>query len=218
MSGHQPAGPHNRGSKNPYRNTWTFLVVAFVVFGATVFVLSSFDLLPDSSLRGTTAPTASDTKNADALTGAVLPEKIEIPKIKLSATVANPTTTDADVLDKDLLYGAVRYPTSGGLGANGQNVVLFGHSSYLPVVHNQAYKLFDGIQNLTKGDQILVTGNGTVYVYQVDTVASADAETDGIPLTVSGNQLTLVTCDSFKTKSDRFVVVAHLVNRYPAAS
>lgn len=217
MSGNPHAQPH-RGSKNPYRTPWTFLVVAFVVFGATVFVLSSFDLLPDSSLAGTFAPSTADTRTQDAITGAVLPEKVEIPKIKLSATVANPTTTDADVLDKDLLYGAVRYPSSGTLGADGQNVVLFGHSSYLPVVHNQAYKLFDGIQDLAAGDQILVTGGGKVYVYQVDTVASANAQTDGIPLTVTGSKLTLVTCDSFKTKSDRFVVVAHLVDRYPAGS
>jgi LPXTG-site transpeptidase (sortase) family protein len=198
---------------------WTFFVLAFVVFGATVMVLSSFDLLPDNSLSGTTTPTLSDSqKQAEAVGAQVLPEKIEIPKLKLTATVANPTTTNADVLDQDLLYGAVRYPTSGTLGSEGQNVVLFGHSSYLPVVHNQAYKTFDGIQTLAKGDQILVTGAGKTYVYEVETVAQANAQTDGVPLTVSGNKLTLVTCDSFKTKSDRFVVIAHLVESYPSAS
>jgi LPXTG-site transpeptidase (sortase) family protein len=214
MSGKSPVKPR-RGVQKMYARKWIFLVLAFVVFGATVFVLASFDLLPDPSLNGSNAPIA--TKDAVS-GGTVLPEKIEIPKLKLTATVANPTTTDADILDKDLLYGAVRYPTSGSLGAQGKNVVLFGHSSYLPVVHNQAYKLFDGIQTLAHGDQILVTGGGTTYVYEVETVASANAQTDGIPLSVEGSKLTLVTCDSFKTKSDRFVVIAHLVDSYPSAS
>jgi LPXTG-site transpeptidase (sortase) family protein len=200
-----------------YTRKWTFIVVAFVIFGATVMVLSSYDLLPDTT-KGT-APTLSDAQRAAETQGSqVLPEQISIPKIGLSATVANPTTTNADVLDKDLLYGAVRYPTSGTLGADGTNVVIFGHSSYLPVVHNQAYKTFDGIQNLVKGDRILVTGAGTTYVYEVELVANANTAGATIPLQVEGNKLTLVTCDSFKTKSDRFVVMAHLVERYPSAT
>jgi LPXTG-site transpeptidase (sortase) family protein len=198
---------------------WTFFALAFVVFGATVLILSSFDMLPDPSKAGTTAPTLTESEKQGEAAGVVaLPEKISIPKLKLEATVANPTTTNAQTLDQDLLYGAVRYPTSGNLGVEGQNVVLFGHSSYLPVVHNQAYKTFDGIQNLAHGDQILVTGAGKTYVYEVETVAAANAQTDGIPLSVTGNKLTLITCDSFATKSDRFVVIAHLVESYPSAS
>ncbi|MDB5195413.1 MAG: Peptidase sortase-like protein [Parcubacteria group bacterium] len=214
------ATPHtaqNKGIIGPRK--WIFLVLAFVVFGGTVMALSSFDLLPDSSLSGATAPTLTESqKQAEVASTQVLPEKIEIPKLKLVATVANPTTTNATILDKDLLYGAVRYPSSGTLGAAGQNVVLFGHSSYLPVVHNQAYKTFDGIQTLAHGDQILVTGAGKTYVYEVETVAQANTQNAGIPLTVDGNKLTLVTCDSFATKSDRYVVIAHLVESYPSAS
>lgn len=200
-----------------YARKWTFLALSFVIFGVTIVALSSFDLLPDG-MTGS-APALTDSQKAAESAGTVvLPERIEIPKLKLSATVANPTTTNADVLDQDLLYGAVRYPTSGTLGVEGQNVVLFGHSSYLPVVHNQAYKTFDGIQNLQKGDQILVTGAGKTYTYEVELVASANTQGASIPLSVTGNKLTLVTCDSFKTKSDRFVVIAHLVGSYPSAS
>lgn len=205
-----------QNGRNRTVKAWTYLVVSFVVFGATVLVLSSFDLLPDTEKAGTAAPTLTAAQQqAEAQGAVVLPETVTIPKLDLTATVANPTTTNADVLDKDLLYGAVRYPTSGTLGAAGQNVVLFGHSSYLPVVHNQAYKTFDGIQNLAHGDQILVTGAGKTYVYEVETVAQANAQEDGIPLQVEGSKLTLVTCDSFATKSDRFVVIAHLVGSHP---
>ena len=217
MASNQHGTKPQRGRRSVYAS-WMFYVIAFIVFGATVLVLSSFDLLPDAATGGAPAPTLTENQKQAETAGQVLPEKVSIPKLGLTATVANPTTTNAEVLDKDLLYGAVRYPTSGMLGGDGQNVVLFGHSSYLPVVHNQAYKTFDGIQNLAHGDQILVTGNGTTYVYEVETVAQASAERDGIPLQVSGSKLTLVTCDSFASKSDRFVVVAHLVGSHPAAS
>lgn len=192
---------------------WSFLAFAFVIFGTTVLALSGLDLLPDTSKTGTQAPVLTEQQQQSEVAGAaVLPEKISIPKINLSVTVANPTSTNAQVLDNDLLYGAVRYPTSGSLGENGKNVVIFGHSSYLPVVHNQAYKAFDGIQTLAHGDQILVTGAGKTYVYEIETVAQANTQNDGVPLTVEGSKLTLVTCDSFATKSDRFVVIAHLVS------
>lgn len=204
-TGHQRTVPQTA-------NKLTFVALAFVIFGASVLALAGLDLLPNSA--GSVAPVAQ----APASAGVVLPEKIEIPKLSLSANVSNPDTTDAATLDQELLYGAVRYPTSGSLGAPGKNVVVFGHSSYLPVVRNQAFKTFDGIQTLVKGDKILVTGAGTTYVYEVETVASANANRDGIPLTVSGSKLTLVTCDSFATKSDRFVVIAHLIDSYPSAS
>lgn len=216
MTGNQHGTTAHTGAPRTNVKKPLFFAVAFVVFGASVMALSAFDLLPSGTL-GEEAPRSLG--DSQASTGQIiLPEKIEIPALDLTATVANPTTADPDVLDANLTRGAVRYPTSGTLGANGTNVVIFGHSSYLPVVHNQAYKTFDGIQDLKKGQEILVTGGGRTYVYQVETVASASASRDAIPLSVSGNKLTLVTCDSFKTKSDRFVVIAHLVESYPNAS
>ncbi len=193
-------------------NKLKFVALTFVIFGATVLALAGLDLLPNGSQS---TPRVAESRSSVTM---VLPERIEIPKLSLQANVSNPTTTDVAILDKELLYGAVRYPTSGSLGAPGKNVVVFGHSSYLPVVRNPAYKTFDGIQNLLAGDKILIMGAGTTYVYEVETVASANANRDGIPLTVEGSKLTLVTCDSFATKSDRFVVTAHLVNSYPAST
>jgi LPXTG-site transpeptidase (sortase) family protein len=93
-------------------------------------------------------------------------------------------------------------------------MVLFGHSSYLPVVHNLAYKTFDGIQNLTAGKVVTVYSADTAYTYRVRTVTKESATTAGIPLQVSGRVLTLSTCDSFGEKTDRFVVVADFVDSY----
>jgi len=201
---------------------WSFLVAFLVVFLISVGGLNAADLLPDApgTPRVTNTPEAQAPSAATVSQATVgeLPMKVEIPAIHLSATVANPSALDTEVLDNDLLYGAVRYPTSGTLGVDGTNVVLFGHSSYLPIVHNQAYKTFDGIQTLKQGDQIMVSSGTKTYVYAVDTVSQANTATDGIPVTVTGSKLTLVTCDSFATKSDRYVVMASLVESYPSGA
>ena len=145
---------------------------------------------------------------------AELPTKIEIPKINLSAVVVNPTITTVAVLDKELLKGAVRYPTSAKLGEDG-NVVLFGHSSYLPVVGNQAYKTFNEIQKLVEGDMITVYSSGTTYTYRVRSTTKEKADdTTAIPLSIAGKVLTLVTCNSFAAKEDRFVVTADFVESH----
>lgn len=198
---------------------WSFFVIVVLVFVATCGMLSALDLLPTSS--------QTLKARADVVTGPVslakddvaseFPTKISIPSLDLETIVSNPTSASLPVLDALLLKGAVRYPTSGLLGTKGSNVVIFAHASYLPIVKNQAYKAFNGIQNLKQGEKIYVSGKDRTFVYLVETVAKADASNAGVPLTVEGNKLTLITCDSFASKNDRFVVIAVLVESYPTA-
>lgn len=207
-----------------YGRKWSFLAVFFVIFCASTILLGRFDLLPDVSTAAASpvvavAETAS-TVSASTTSVAALPEfptKIEIPAIKLSATISNPTTTDISVLDEALLSGAVRYPTSAKLGETG-NIVVFGHSSYLPVVNNQAYKTFDGIQKLAVGDLVMVSSSDTSYTYRVQSVAKESANDAVIPLAVTGRVLTLATCNSFGAKTDRFVVTADFVESHPIST
>ena len=197
---------------------YRFFGLSVLMFLVTLFVLARFDLLPNAPVADTSplvaAPVVALSTSPVTKTAVVeSPVHIEIPKIGVSASVSNPTSTDISVLDNELLSGAVRYPTSAKLGEDG-NVVIFGHSSYLPIVRNQAYKTFDGIQNLAKGDTITVTSEGAAYTYAVRTVEKADANSAAIPLSVSGKVLTLATCDSFGTKTSRFVVTADFVESH----
>lgn len=137
----------------------------------------------------------------------VLPTHIVIAKLGIDLPVQNPTTTDVQALDNILASAVVRYPQSGALNST-TNVLIFGHSSYLPVVHNKLYKAFNGIQNLNYGDEIKVQSGDTTYVYKVFNVRKASAEDDEIALQTGKRQITLLTCDSFGKKSDRFVVEA----------
>ncbi|MDO8407710.1 MAG: sortase [bacterium] len=203
-----------------YGRKWAFLALFLLVLAGSVAMLARLDLLPgSSSTKATESAVALDTvapaaRVALRATVAESPVKIKIPAIGLSATVANPTATDNATLDAWLLKGAVRYPTSAKLGEDG-NVVLFGHSSYLPIVHNLAYKTFDDIQKLSAGDVITVSSSDTAYTYRVRSVVKMNANDGVIPLSVEGRVLTLATCNSFATKSDRFVVTADFVESHP---
>ena len=198
---------------------WSFFGIVVMVFIASYGVLATFDLLPNASSTPQAradAVLAPGTK-AQVTVASEFPTKIVIPSLDLETIVSNPTSASLPVLDALLLKGAVRYPTSGLLGTKGSNVVIFAHASYLPIVQNQAYKAFNGIQNLKVGEKIYVSGKDRTFVYFVETVAKADANNAGVPLSVEGNKLTLITCDSFASKNDRFVVIAVLVESYPIA-
>ena len=196
-----------------------FLGLFVLVFSLSTLVLGVLDLLPNVPFTTTLATVSEELaqSSSSSLATTVLPVeepiKIEIGRIGLATTIANPTTTNVAVLDELLLKGAVRYPTSAKLGEEG-NVVLFGHSSYLPIVNNQAFKSFNGIQKLKQGDLITVYASGAVYTYAVRTVTKESADDAVIPLTGTGRVLTLATCNSFGEKSDRFVVTADLVESH----
>lgn len=209
-----------RVGRQAYAKKWSFFGISAAIFIVSVAILGSLDLLPSplppkpAVAVATTSEVPLAVNDVQAIKVVELPVKIEILKINLSATIANPMTTDIAALDAELLKGAVRYPTSAKLGEVG-NVVLFGHSSYLPIVGNQAYKTFNGIQKLITGDVVTVYSAGTAYTYRVRSVMKESAASDaGIALDVSGRVLTLATCDSFGKKSDRFVVTADFVESH----
>ena len=208
-----------------YARKWNFLVVFTIAFFVSVGMLAKLDLLPEmrsaqvvAAAAAATSPTVSLSASESKLVTVELPTKIAIPAINLSASVVNPTTTDIETLDKSLFSGAVRYPTSARLGETG-NVVLFGHSSYLPIVNNQAYKTFNGIQKLVAGDTITVYSAGAAYTYRVRSVAKENAASNtGISLATASRVLTLVTCNSFAAKEDRFVVTADFVESHSVSA
>lgn len=208
-----------RAAQGAWAVKFQFLVAFLGVLFVTLTGLIALDWVPDAPtpvdpVAKTVADLSPDAGAAFVSTAGEQPVKITVPTINLNATISNPTSVNVETLDQYLLTGAVRYPTSALLGQNG-NVILFGHSSYLPIVHNQAYKTFDGIQDLKAGDLITVYSSDRVYTYAVDTVSRENVTTGAIPLTNDGKQhLTLATCDSFATKSDRFVVSATLVESH----
>lgn len=199
-----------RASRTAYAAKGWYLATVAGVFACTVALAAALDLLPERAAAEQLAAAPALVTAPVQVTAPELPTEIEIPALERTIQIENPVTTDIATLDRALLRGIVRYPTSAKLGEDG-NVILFGHSSYLPVVRNPMFKAFNGIENLEKGERIIVRGSGHEFVYAVETVVQADANADAIPLAVEGRKLTLATCDSFGTPSDRFIVTATLV-------
>ena len=202
-----------------------FLMVFFVVILLTYAFLYIIDFLPEpvgteaakkaaSSEPVTTIATSTGLVAASVAAPAVdaYPNKITFPTLdNKTVVVQNASTTNEQKLDTMLLRGTVRYPTSATLTSKG-NMLIFGHSSYLPTVFNKNYQSFNGIQNLQWGDMIIVDSTDTEYDYRVDKVYKAKASDGFIADTPGVATLTLSTCNSFATKDDRFIVQATLVS------
>ena len=137
------------------------------------------------------------------------PIRIVIDKIGVDSSVSNPNTTNITTLDEYLTQGAVRYPNSGLIGSG--NMFIFGHSTGLAVVRNQAYKTFNGLKDLKRGDIIKVYGSSAVYQYMVSSVTLADATIDYVKFGGTKNMLTISTCNTFGEKSERYVVEADYI-------
>lgn len=142
---------------------------------------------------------------------AVNPARITIDAIDLDLQIQNPETRDIGALDELLKSGPARFVDSALLGVDG-NVLIFAHSSHLPVVRNPMYKAFNRVPELTAGDSIVLTGeDGRKYLYSVVDITTADATDTKIELAGSGKRLTLVTCDTLTGKSSRFVLTADFI-------
>ncbi|MFM2339877.1 MAG: hypothetical protein RLZZ360_513 [Candidatus Parcubacteria bacterium] len=195
-----------------------FLITFFIMFTLSYGVLFAIDFLPEpktttpTPASATTTP-ATTTKEVEEVAPVVMAEEpvsLTIPSLDRAVTVLNPKTRDIVELDQELLKGVVRHPDSALLGEEG-NVVILGHSSYLPNVMNKNFQALNGVQKMKWGDIIELESDGTEYTYRVEKVYQAKASGVTIPTDVSGKRLTLVTCNSFGAKEDRFIVEAKLL-------
>ncbi|OGZ00211.1 MAG: hypothetical protein A3C11_01065 [Candidatus Sungbacteria bacterium RIFCSPHIGHO2_02_FULL_49_12] len=140
--------------------------------------------------------------------------RLIIPSIGLNAAIELPKSADLDTLNTALLDGPAYYPGSGTPGQVG-NVFIFGHSSLLSVVHNQNFKVFNGLKDLKSGDVIRLQWNSVEYWYQVKTVSIKKANDAEIDLATDKRLLTLSTCQIVGGKENRYVVEAEFMRSYP---
>lgn len=135
-----------------------------------------------------------------------LPVRVLIEKIGVDTVVVNPSSTNVDALNNELLKGAVRYPGSGTLG-NG-NMFIFGHSTSIKIVNNKAFKAFNNAKDLNIGDIIRVRSNSHEYTYKVTSVSLVESDKQFIDLKSDKNMLTIATCNVLGEKEERFVIEA----------
>lgn len=137
------------------------------------------------------------------------PDRITIDKVGINVKVYEPDSINVAVLDESLKKGAVYYPGSGTIEQG--NIFIFGHSTNWPVVQNPAYKTFNGLNKLEKGDIIKVGAGNQEFSYKVQTVNLVDADNALVKFDNSGQTLTLSTCNTFGEKQERWVIVAEKI-------
>lgn len=199
-----------------------------VYLAGTFFVLSTFlfvvDFVPEQPTTEAQAqirvasdaqvdPVGSEEDSTKAtVKESPTPTRVTIDAIGIDTPIIAPESTAFAVLDRALLLGAVLYPGSGALGEN-TNMLLFGHSSYLPVVHNKAYKAFNELGKLEMGDEIVIESLTHRYTYVVRSVSMESAQNVRITFDANKPTITLATCNNFGEKEDRWVVTATLVEK-----
>lgn len=205
------------------RNTRTPFLYAFgIVFSLFTGILFSFDAVPETRVHAEptlTTPVAPVAEVAPLAPIKIvrevpIPTRIRIDTIGVDASIVTPQSTSIEVLDRALLSGAVHYPGSALSGESG-NMLIFGHSSYLPVVKNKAFQAFNELGKLKRGAVVDVFSETHHYTYVVDTVTLTLAENAVVPLTASEPTLTLATCNTFGAKQERWVITAHLTGKTP---
>lgn len=213
---------------------WQFLLVFFVIYTVTYALLVVIDFVPEpvtsedndksSFIETANAAVEIKTDDFDPFTSVLLADNsigtptfvsedalsLTIPSLNRTVRVVKTTSNSVTDLDVALLSGVVRHPDSAKLGEEG-NVVILGHSSYLPYVFNRNFQALNGTQNLEWGDVITIDSETTRYTYMVKKVYKAKASEAIIPTDIGGQRLTLVTCNSFATDDDRFIIEAELL-------
>lgn len=196
-------------------NFMKFITLWLVIFVAIFIILSILGLVPEEEMKETVnneeVITLSDLEAKLASISPSLPKKVVINRVNIEVDILNPESTDIKVLDNALESGAVRYPNSGLLGEK-TNILLFGHSSHLPVVRNSNYKAFNNLEKLKVGDKVSLFSDTHEFIYTVNDVSEADAENALVVFESNKREITLSTCNNFGDLSDRFVVKADLVD------
>jgi LPXTG-site transpeptidase (sortase) family protein len=211
---------------------WERKYVFFAVFMGVLFVsygvLYALDFYPEYQVATSTAPVvlpatttvpekpapkpvATTTKAAKVHP---LPKTLIIDKLDRRVAILNPKTDTVAALDEALLKGIVRHPDSATFAKTG-TMFLLGHSSYLPTVNNKNFQALNGIQKLEWGDTIRVQSSDTEYLYRVQKVYEVKASAASADITWGKSKIILVTCNSFGSKDDRFVVEGYLIQSYP---
>ncbi len=191
-----------------------FLVVFFVTVLITYLALVIIDFIPEEPTEETSTEEAIAVDEEEMAVEVeptpvveAHPVSIIIEKLDREVVVLNPESRDVADLDAALLDGVVRHPDSADFTKDG-NMLILGHSSYLPNVLNKNFQAFNGLQTLTWGDKIRLISGDMEYTYRVEKVYEAKASEVFVPETPGEARLTLATCDSFGSKDDRFIVEA----------
>ena len=199
----------------PHRTPISFATTVALVFVALILMLVSIDFVPErrDSVDVPSIVFAQDTVmepvEVDEGPRSTIPVRITVGSVRIDTPVVTPESVEVEVLDRALLTGAVHYPQSALAGETG-TMLLFGHSSYLPVVQNRAFQAFNELGKVKPGAEIVVHTETHTFTYTVKQVKLARAEEVTVRFEAEVPTLVLATCNTFGAKEERWVATALL--------
>ena len=151
------------------KNIGKFIILWLIILIVSFAVLSLLGLVPEEEkdviIKETPSVESLDEKLANI--SIALPQRVVIDEIGVDININNPQSRNIDVLDVSLNAGVVRYPSSGLLGQK-TNMLLFGHSSHLPIVRNRSYKAFNDLEDLEIGSKVSIFSGTHQFIYIVN--------------------------------------------------
>lgn len=130
--------------------------------------------------------------------------RLTVPRLKLSKI-------DVNVDSNDLSSGLVHLPGSALPGERG-NIFISGHSA-LPSLVSLKTAFFSNLQNLKKGDEIVVEAEGTKFTYRVIELKVVDPKDLSViaPPDNMGRFISLMTCVPPGLNFKRLVVLGKMI-------
>lgn len=187
-----------------FKSSSVLLAVLIIVLVVAVFSLwkNSHSLLP--ALSGATPkPTVTNSS--------ISPEMkkfgLKIDKIGVLAPVVRDVDgTSKYAYNKALEKGVAHYKGTSTPG-NGSNIFIFGHSSTILGKGDYA-TIFAKLNDLEKGDEIMVYFEDKIYKYAVSKKEIVEKDDTSVLESTKKEQLTLMTCWPIGTNLKRLVVYA----------
>ncbi len=176
------------------------IIVAFLVYQNQVDLIKLYskdDTKTEQQQLESTKKTSSSEKWS-----------IEINKLNISA----PVILNVDAKNEDEYYkaleGGVAHMKNTALPEKG-NTVIFGHSSYYLWKPGEYKKVFEKLNDLENGDQIILKNKDQEIKYEVTKKEIVSPTKVEVADPTEESQLTLITCWPIGSTKERLIVVAN---------
>jgi LPXTG-site transpeptidase (sortase) family protein len=137
--------------------------------------------------------------------------ELVIPKIAVRAPIIWDSSFEESVMLENLRSGVVHYGGTDRPSRDRGNVFITGHSSYYWWDSGRYKTVFALLDKLVAGDQVALTYQGDVYVYEVTRSVVVKPTAIEVLASTETPQLSLMTCTPVGTSLNRLVVVSRLI-------
>lgn len=137
---------------------------------------------------------------------------LAIPKINKKTPIVWESSSDEEIMLKNLQKGVVHYKDTALPGEGRGPIFISGHSSYYWWDKGEYKTIFANLDQLENGDEIVLVYGEIVYIYRVFEKITVDPEQTEVLDPVNEPILDLMTCVPIGTNLKRLIIKARQIN------